>query len=98
MSYEDGPIPIPIDDLFLAENVQHICVCDTGIKYSVALAFCLCSRKKQTNVYQAYFWVLMRCYIVSFVDVWVENRDILLFWQVKPVVHVFQVCFFSKAT
>ncbi|XP_009604467.1 pachytene checkpoint protein 2 homolog [Nicotiana tabacum] len=53
MSYEDGPIPIPIDDLFLAENVQHICVCDT--------------------------------------DVWVENRDILLFWQVKPVVHVFQL-------
>ncbi|KAJ8566020.1 hypothetical protein K7X08_008596 [Anisodus acutangulus] len=53
MSYVDGPIPIPIDDLFLAENVQHICVCDT--------------------------------------DVWLENRDILLFWQVKPVVHVFQL-------
>ncbi|KAK4726918.1 hypothetical protein R3W88_031835 [Solanum pinnatisectum] len=53
MSYVDGPIPVPIDDLFLAENVQHICVCDT--------------------------------------DVWLENRDILLFWQVKPVVHVFQL-------
>ncbi|XP_074345671.1 pachytene checkpoint protein 2 homolog isoform X3 [Apium graveolens] len=24
-------------------------------------------------------------------DVWVENHDILLFWQVKPVVHVFQL-------
>ncbi|KAH0775367.1 hypothetical protein KY290_012504 [Solanum tuberosum] len=53
MTYVDGPIPVPIDDLFLAENVQHICVCDT--------------------------------------DVWLENRDILLFWQVKPVVHVFQL-------
>ncbi|KAK6773857.1 hypothetical protein RDI58_029096 [Solanum bulbocastanum] len=53
MSYVDGPIPVPIDDLFLAENVQHICVCDT--------------------------------------DVWLENRDILLFWQVKPVVQVFQL-------
>ncbi|CAN4115684.1 unnamed protein product [Withania somnifera] len=53
MSYVDGSIPVPIDDLFLAENVQHICVCDT--------------------------------------DVWLENRDILLFWQVKPVVHVFQL-------
>ncbi|TMX05310.1 hypothetical protein EJD97_025002 [Solanum chilense] len=53
MSYVDGPIPVPIDDLFLAENVLHICVCDT--------------------------------------DVWLENRDILLFWQVKPVVHVFQL-------
>ncbi|KAL3322361.1 hypothetical protein AABB24_039805 [Solanum stoloniferum] len=53
MSYVDGPIPVPIDDLSLAENVQHICVCDT--------------------------------------DVWLENRDILLFWQVKPVVQVFQL-------
>lgn len=53
MSYVDGPIPVPTDDLFLAENVQHICVCDS--------------------------------------DVWLENRDILLFWQVKPVVHVFQL-------
>ncbi|XP_059310535.1 pachytene checkpoint protein 2 homolog isoform X2 [Lycium ferocissimum] len=53
MSYADGPIPIPIADLFLAENVQHMSVCDT--------------------------------------DVWLENRDILLFWQVKPVVHVFQL-------
>ncbi|PHU00949.1 Pachytene checkpoint protein 2 -like protein [Capsicum chinense] len=53
MSYVDGPIPVPMDDLFLAENVQHICVCDT--------------------------------------DVWMENRDVLLFWQVKPVVHVFQL-------
>ncbi|KAK1359650.1 pachytene checkpoint protein 2-like [Heracleum sosnowskyi] len=24
-------------------------------------------------------------------DVWVENHDILLFWQVRPVVHVFQL-------
>lgn len=33
MSYVDGPIPVPIDDLFLAENVQHICVCDTGCEF-----------------------------------------------------------------
>ncbi|KAJ6882310.1 pachytene checkpoint protein 2 [Populus alba x Populus x berolinensis] len=52
LSYVDGPIPVPIDDQFLFENVQRICVCDT--------------------------------------DEWVTNHDILLFWQVKPVVHVFQ--------
>ncbi|ESR53166.1 Pachytene checkpoint protein 2-like [Citrus sinensis] len=53
LSYVDGPIPIPIDDPFLVENVQRICVCDT--------------------------------------DEWVKNHDILLFWQVKPVVQVFQL-------
>ncbi|KAL2482552.1 P-loop containing nucleoside triphosphate hydrolase superfamily protein [Forsythia ovata] len=53
MSYVDGPIPIPIDDSFLVDNVQRICVCDT--------------------------------------DVWLEKHDILLFWQVKPVVNVFQL-------
>jgi hypothetical protein len=26
-----------------------------------------------------------------FVDEWVQNHDILLFWQARPVVHVFQV-------
>lgn len=30
--------------------------------------------------------------IAGFVDMWLENGHILLFWQVKPVVHVFQVC------
>ncbi|KAL7191885.1 hypothetical protein ACSBR2_023877 [Camellia fascicularis] len=53
LSYIDGPVPVPLDDSFLVENVQRICVCDT--------------------------------------DEWVENHDILLFWQVKPVVHVFQL-------
>ncbi|KAJ6888744.1 pachytene checkpoint protein 2 [Populus alba x Populus x berolinensis] len=53
LSYVDGPIPVPIDDQFLFENVQRICVCDT--------------------------------------DEWVTNHDILLFWQVKPAVHVFQL-------
>ncbi|KAL8465588.1 hypothetical protein ACS0TY_034903 [Phlomoides rotata] len=53
MSYEDGPIPVPLDDKFLVENVQRICICDS--------------------------------------DVWVEKHDILLFWQVKPIVHVFQL-------
>ncbi|KAK6148298.1 hypothetical protein DH2020_019210 [Rehmannia glutinosa] len=53
MSYADGPISVPLDDTFLVDNVQRICICDS--------------------------------------DVWVENHDILLFWQVKPVVHVFQL-------
>ncbi|KAI3454424.1 hypothetical protein Pfo_011087 [Paulownia fortunei] len=53
MSYADGPIPVPLDDTFLVDNVQRICICDS--------------------------------------DVWVEKHDILLFWQVKPVVHVFQL-------
>ncbi|CAH9104459.1 unnamed protein product [Cuscuta europaea] len=53
MSYVDGPIPVPLDDPFLAENVQRICVCDT--------------------------------------DTWLEHGDFLLFWQVRPVVHVFQL-------
>ncbi|CAL5330519.1 unnamed protein product [Camellia sinensis] len=46
LSYIDGPVPVPLDDSFLVENVQRICVCD--------------------------------------MDEWVENHDILLFWQVKP--------------
>ncbi|GAV65135.1 AAA domain-containing protein [Cephalotus follicularis] len=54
LSYMDGPIPVPIDDPFLEDNVERICICDT--------------------------------------DEWVQNLDILLFWQVKPVVHVFQLC------
>jgi hypothetical protein len=49
------------------------------------------------------FWEIMqkeRCFWLSlvlmlksfiFVDEWVENQEVLLFWQVKPVVHVFQV-------
>ncbi|XP_027125843.1 pachytene checkpoint protein 2 homolog [Coffea eugenioides] len=53
MSYVDGPIPVPLDDSFLIENVQRISVCDT--------------------------------------DEWLDNHDVLLFWQVKPVVHVFQL-------
>ncbi|XP_059657986.1 pachytene checkpoint protein 2 homolog [Cornus florida] len=53
LSYIDGPILVPIDDIFLVENVQRIHICDS--------------------------------------DIWVENHDILLFWQVKPIVHVFQL-------
>ncbi|KAL6182505.1 hypothetical protein ACLB2K_043924 [Fragaria x ananassa] len=51
LSYTDGPVPVPPDDLFLTENVERICICDT--------------------------------------DEWVQNHDILLFWQARPVVHVF---------
>lgn len=53
LSYIDGPIPVPLDDPFLKENVQRICICDT--------------------------------------DEWVQNHEVLLFWQVKPVVHAFQL-------
>lgn len=53
LSYADGPIPVPVDDLFLMENIQRIHICDT--------------------------------------DEWVKNHDVLLFWQVKPVIHVFQL-------
>ncbi|KAG0489299.1 hypothetical protein HPP92_008110 [Vanilla planifolia] len=53
LSYADGPVPVPTDDSFLADNVGSISICDT--------------------------------------DEWVENHKILLFWQVKPVVHVFQL-------
>ncbi|KAL4193372.1 hypothetical protein AMTRI_Chr06g176530 [Amborella trichopoda] len=53
LSYTDGPIPVPMDDLFLSENVQRICICGT--------------------------------------DDGEDNRGILLFWQVQPVVHVYQL-------
>ncbi|KAG7541608.1 AAA+ ATPase domain [Arabidopsis thaliana x Arabidopsis arenosa] len=53
MSYADGLVLIPADDLFLVENVQRICICDT--------------------------------------EEWVKHNDVLLFWQVKPVVHAFQL-------
>ncbi|KAL3616621.1 nucleolar component of the pachytene checkpoint [Castilleja foliolosa] len=53
MSYADGPVSVPLDDTFLVDNVERICICDS--------------------------------------DAWVENHDILLFWQVKPAVHVFQL-------
>ncbi|KAI9087521.1 hypothetical protein K1719_030391 [Acacia pycnantha] len=53
LSYIDGPIPLPLDDTFLSENVQRICICDT--------------------------------------DESTSSHNILLFWQVKPDVHVFQL-------
>ncbi|RVX18361.1 Pachytene checkpoint protein 2-like [Vitis vinifera] len=53
LSYTDGSVPVSLDDPFLVENVQRICICET--------------------------------------DEWVEKHDVLLFWQVKPVVHVFQL-------
>ncbi|KAF3338017.1 pachytene checkpoint protein 2 [Carex littledalei] len=53
MSYSDGPVPVPVDDTFLHENVKRIFICDT--------------------------------------DEWLHKHNVLLFWQVKPVVHVFQL-------
>ncbi|KAG5034529.1 hypothetical protein JHK87_009439 [Glycine soja] len=28
LSYNDGPVLVPLDDAFLADNVQRICVCE----------------------------------------------------------------------
>ncbi|XP_020246677.1 pachytene checkpoint protein 2 homolog isoform X2 [Asparagus officinalis] len=53
LSYVDGPVPLPLDESFLLENVNRILICDT--------------------------------------DEWVDNHKVLLFWQVRPVVHVFQL-------
>ncbi|KAK8958273.1 hypothetical protein KSP40_PGU010988 [Platanthera guangdongensis] len=50
LTYADGPIPVPVDNSFLIENVERISICDTD-----------------------------------------EYHKILLFWQAKPVVHVFQM-------
>ncbi|CAH2078048.1 unnamed protein product, partial [Thlaspi arvense] len=33
MSYLDGLVLIPADELFIVENVQRICICDTGINF-----------------------------------------------------------------
>lgn len=33
LSYVDGPIPVPLDDAFLADNVQGIRICDSGILF-----------------------------------------------------------------
>ncbi|KAH9776415.1 Pachytene checkpoint protein 2-like [Citrus sinensis] len=71
LSYVDGPIPIPIDDPFLVENVQRICVSDTVKWFPI----------HDSEMYE----------FVGIVDEWVKNHDILLFWQVKPVVQVFQL-------
>ncbi|KAL5067568.1 hypothetical protein RYX36_018455 [Vicia faba] len=30
LSYNGGPIPVPLDELFLADNAQIICICDVG--------------------------------------------------------------------
>ena len=40
LSYNDGPVLVPLDDAFLADNVQRICVCgcDTGMWF-VGLGF-----------------------------------------------------------
>jgi hypothetical protein len=37
LSYVYGPIPVPLDDLFLTENVERICIGDTG-KFSSSVS------------------------------------------------------------
>ncbi|XP_073099638.1 pachytene checkpoint protein 2 homolog [Elaeis guineensis] len=53
LSYIDGPVPVPVDDTFLLENVKKILICDT--------------------------------------DESGDNHKVLLFWQVRLAVHVFQL-------
>lgn len=38
MSYVDGLVLIPANDSFLVENVQRICICDTGISFSFQIS------------------------------------------------------------
>lgn len=35
LSYADGPIPVPTDDLLLMENVERICISETSMYSSV---------------------------------------------------------------
>uniref|UniRef100_A0A0D9ZM56 Pachytene checkpoint protein 2 homolog n=1 Tax=Oryza glumipatula TaxID=40148 RepID=A0A0D9ZM56_9ORYZ len=81
LSYVDGPVPIPNDDPFLLANVKRIQICDTGmdlLSLAIVLSF-LAS-------------LLMHLLVLGFyVDEWTENHKVLLFWQVRPVVHVFQL-------
>lgn len=39
LSYIDGPIPVPPEETFLADNVERICVCDTGFFFLVTCLF-----------------------------------------------------------
>ncbi|KAK7353990.1 hypothetical protein VNO80_19446 [Phaseolus coccineus] len=55
LSYIDGPIPVPLDEAFLVDNVERLCVCGCDT------------------------------------DDGRHNDNVLLFWQVKPIVHVFQL-------
>lgn len=41
LSYVDGPIPVPLDDAFLADNVQGIRICDSGILFFNYTHHCL---------------------------------------------------------
>lgn len=41
LSYSNGPVPIPKDDQCLVENVQSICICDTGMILFIHIWCCL---------------------------------------------------------
>lgn len=45
--------------------------------------------RRAVSVFFFLLFLMLKYFI--FVDEWVQNHEILLFWQVKPVVHVFQV-------
>lgn len=54
LTYTDGPISVPIDETFLVENVQRICICDTGTFYEFRLCLILekeLGRRRKDNVY-----------------------------------------------
>ena len=34
LSYTNGSVPVPNDEQYLIDNVQRICICDTGKHFS----------------------------------------------------------------
>lgn len=67
LSYNDGPIPVPLDEPFLADNVQRICVCDTGI-YVIHLFIFNCLDGN------------LLIWLLSFLIEWVARYETSLIW------------------
>jgi hypothetical protein len=40
LSYVDGPISVPADNLYLLQNVKRIQICDTGMMIHLGLEVC----------------------------------------------------------
>lgn len=60
--------------------------------FQVALSNRKMVADKSVNCWNG-FWLfsVVMLDVFVFVEEWVQNHDILLFWQVQPAVHVFQV-------
>lgn len=56
LSYIDGPVPVPLDDSFLVENVQRICVCDTGS--------CLFCTNFRVSVCSCFWDLIFHCWLL----------------------------------